>query len=97
MSPKNKTMQFKLTCTDEDGTITRKDFDGIFLDDVVAKTQDFLHGVGFVFDELDVIRDARDEEDGVNAASMLDEITNAESPDDLKTIASYYKQYRHSD
>jgi hypothetical protein len=90
-------MQFKLTCTDEDGTITRKDFDGIFLDDVVAKTQDFLHGVGFVFDELDVIRDARDEEDGVNAASMLDEITNAESPDDLKTIASYYKQYRHSD
>ena len=90
-------MQFKLTCTDEGGTITRKDFDGIFLDDVVAKTQDFLHGVGFVFDELDVIRDARDEEDGVNAASMLDEITNAESPDDLKTIASYYKQYRHSD
>ena len=90
-------MQFKLTCTDEDGTITLKEFDGIFLDDVVAKTQDFLHGVGFVFDELDVISDARDEEDGLNAASMLDEITNAESPDDLKTIASYYKQYRHSD
>lgn len=90
-------MQFKLTCTDEDGTITRKEFDGIFLDDVVSKTQDFLHGVGFVFDELGVIRDAREEEDGVDAASILDEITNAESPDDLKTIASYYKQYRHSD
>ena len=89
-------MQFKLTCTDEDGTITRKDFDGIFLDDVVAKTQDFLHGVGFVFDELDVIRDAR-EEDGVDAASMLDEISCVESPDDLKTIASYYKHYRATD
>ena len=89
-------MQFKLTCTDEDGTITRKEFDGIFLDDVISKTQDFLHGVGFVFDELGVIRDAQEEEE-VDAASILDEITNAESPDDLKTIASYYKQYRHTD
>ena len=43
-----------------------------------------------------MIRDAR-EEDEVDAASILDEITNTESPDDLKTIASYYKQYRHSD
>lgn len=91
-------MQFKLTCTDEDGTITRKEFDGIFLDDVVSKTQDFLHGVGFVFDELGVLRDAEADADcGVDPASILDEITNAETPDDLKTIASYYKQYRHSD
>ena len=47
-------MQFTLTCRDEDGTMTRKSFDGIFLDDVVSKTQDFLHGVGFVFEELGV-------------------------------------------
>lgn len=45
-------MQFTLTCRDEDGTITRKEFDGNYLDDVVSKTQDFLHGVGFVFEEL---------------------------------------------
>ena len=86
-------MQFKLTCTDEDGTITRKEFDGMFLDDVVSKTQDFLHGVGFVFDELGVIRDAEAEENQVDPATFLQE----ESPDDLKTIASYYKQYRHTD
>lgn len=47
-------MQFTLTCRDEDGTITEKRFDGVFLDDVVSKTQDFLHGIGFVFEELAV-------------------------------------------
>jgi|TARA_B100000035_G_scaffold80794_1_gene67736 hypothetical protein len=47
-------MQFTLTCRDEDGTLTRKEFDGMYLDDVVSKTQDFLHGVGFVFEELEV-------------------------------------------
>jgi len=47
-------MQFTLTCRDEDGTITRKKFEGVYLDDVVSKTQDFLHGVGFVFEELEV-------------------------------------------
>lgn len=48
-------MQFTLTCRDEDGTITEKRFDGVFLDDVVSKVQDFLHGVGFVFEELEVV------------------------------------------
>lgn len=47
-------MQFTLKCQDEDGTMTSKTFDGVYLDDVVSKTQDFLHGVGFVFEELGV-------------------------------------------
>lgn len=47
-------MEFTLTCRDEDGTRTEKRFDAVFLDDVVSKTQDFLHGVGFVFEELEV-------------------------------------------
>ncbi|ARW56920.1 hypothetical protein [Synechococcus phage S-B64] len=46
-------MQFTLSCRDEDGTLTEKRFDGIFLDDVVAKTEDFLKGVGFVFETLE--------------------------------------------
>lgn len=53
-------MQFTLTCRDEDGTITEKRFDGVFLDDVVSRTQDFLHGIGFVFEELTVQTDPID-------------------------------------
>ena len=68
VSPKHKTMQFKLTCTDEDGTITRKEFDGIFLDDVISKTQDFLHGVGYCFEELQV-KESIDTDD--NDSSIL--------------------------
>lgn len=87
-------MNFKLTCTDEDGTISRKEFDGIYLDDVVGKTQDFLHGIGFVFDELVVLNDNEDDDLIVKNRSSDDD---NETPDDLKTIASYYKQYRHAD
>ena len=41
-----------MTCRDEDGTITRKQFDSMYLNDVVDKTQDFLKGVGVCFEEL---------------------------------------------
>ena len=44
--------QFTLTCTDEDSTITIKEFEATMLDDVVDKTQDFLKGVGYCFEEL---------------------------------------------
>ena len=47
--------QFTLTCTDEDETITSKEFDATILTEVVEKTQDFLHGVGYVFEELQVL------------------------------------------
>ncbi len=53
-SKRRRTMQFTLKCQDEDGTMTSKTFEGVYLDDVVSKTQDFLHGVGFVFEELGV-------------------------------------------
>ena len=45
-----KTMpQFTLTCTDEDNTISSKEFEATILNEVVEKTQDFLHGVGYCF------------------------------------------------
>ena len=47
--------QFTLTCTAEDETITSKEFDATILTEVVEKTQDFLHGVGYVFEELQVV------------------------------------------
>ena len=47
--------QFTLTCTDEAETITSKEFDATILTEVVEKTQDFLHGVGYVFEELQVV------------------------------------------
>lgn len=88
-------MQFTLTCRDEDGTITRKEFDGIYLDDVVSKTQDFLHGVGFVFEELVVQVDPVEEIE--ETEESLQFLTEDMTERDLSTIASYYKQYRHSD
>jgi hypothetical protein len=66
-------MQFTLTCRDEDGTITEKRFDGVFLDDVVSKVQDFLHGVGFVFEELEINNSYSDEK-----TSWVDFITETE-------------------
>lgn len=44
--------QFTLTCVDEDSTVTTKEFDAMLLNEVVEKTQDFLKGVGYVFEEL---------------------------------------------
>jgi hypothetical protein len=64
-------MQFTLTCRDEDGTLTRKEFDGIYLDDVVSKTQDFLHGVGFVFEELEVQTYPEDSKDDGEMSSEV--------------------------
>ena len=43
---------FILTATDQDGTVTTKTFDSEFLGDTVEKVEDFLHGVGFCFEEL---------------------------------------------
>ena len=44
--------QFTLICTDEDSTVTTKEFEATILEDVVNKTEDFLKGVGYVFEEL---------------------------------------------
>jgi len=43
--------QFTFICTDED-TVTTKKFESDYLQDVVEKTQDFLKGVGYCFEEL---------------------------------------------
>ena len=44
--------QFTLICTDDDQTITTKEFEATILEDVVGKTEDFLKGVGYVFESL---------------------------------------------
>lgn len=44
--------QFTLICKDEDSTVTTKKFEAMLLNEVVEKTQDFLKGVGYVFEEL---------------------------------------------
>ncbi len=53
--------QFTLTCTDDDNTVTSKDFEATILNEVVEKTQDFLHGVGYVFEELQVVEEVEEE------------------------------------
>lgn len=45
--------QFTLICEDET-TTTTKEFDAMLLNEVVENTQDFLKGVGYVFEELHV-------------------------------------------
>jgi len=43
---------FTLICTDEDDTVSSKEFEATYLDEVVEKTADFLHGVGYCFEDL---------------------------------------------
>ena len=92
-------MQFTLICRDEDGTTTEKRFEGVYLDDVVSKTQDFLHGVGFVFEELQIQTYPVDNEETIfdeyDDTSKTDSIYLSE--EDCEKIASYYSQYRATD
>ena len=46
--------RFILTATDADGTTTTKTFDSEFLGEIVEKTDEFLRGVGFVYEDLSV-------------------------------------------
>ena len=64
------------------------------LDDVVSRVQDFLHGVGFVFDELEVVNYSTEDGGEVTAQELLQEDLNDK---DLTTIASYYRHYRATD
>ena len=53
MGNSDRTMpQFTLICTDEDQTVSSKEFEATVLDEVVEKTADFLKGVGYVFEDL---------------------------------------------
>lgn len=54
--------KFILRAIDEDGTVSVKQFESLYLPDVVEKTEDFLRGVGFVFDRLDTVNDEEVEE-----------------------------------
>ena len=46
--------RFILTATDEDETITTKEFESSYITDVVDKASDFFRGVGYCFDEITV-------------------------------------------
>ena len=53
---------FTLTCTDEDSTVTTKEFKSAYLQEVVEKTGDFLRGVGYYFDDLTIVKVEETEE-----------------------------------
>jgi hypothetical protein len=51
-------MKFKLICEHEEGDVVTHEFNKVVLSDVLLRMQDFLKGVGFVFDgQLDIIED----------------------------------------
>ena len=54
--------KFTLTCTDEDSTVTTKEFKSAYLQEVVEKTGDFLRGVGYYFDDLTIVKVEETEE-----------------------------------
>jgi hypothetical protein len=63
--------KFRFECIDDDNVITTKTFDTAYLQECVENTQDFLHGCGFVFDELSYTK-ANNEEDGESSIEQLD-------------------------
>jgi len=67
--------QFRLICKDEDSQTT-KEFDAMLLKEVVEHTQDFLKGVGYVFEELHVQTYAVPEESDMRIGGDLDDIDN---------------------
>ena len=68
---------FILTATDEDGTVTTKEFEGTILQDVVEKTSDFLHGVGYVFDDLYVIEEEVEDNDVLPFSDVMEAVRNS--------------------
>lgn len=75
--------RFTLRSVDDDGTVTVKQFESLFLDEVVDKTADFFRGVGFVFDELVTVND--------------DDSNDSHKQFLTEKKESVYSQYRHSD
>ena len=67
--------QFRLICKDEDSPTT-KEFDAMLLKEVVEHTQDFLKGVGYVFEELHVQTYAVPEQSDMRIGGDLDDIDN---------------------
>tara|TARA_B100001778_G_scaffold153773_1_gene126307 strand:- start:5456 stop:5707 length:252 start_codon:yes stop_codon:yes gene_type:complete len=70
---------FKLICTDEDSTVTTKEFESAYLQEVVEKTGDFLKGVGYYFDDLTVIKVQEVSEEVDESYEEYDPITGATS------------------
>ena len=67
--------QFTLVCTDEDSTVTTKEFEAMLLSEVVEKTQDFLKGVGYVFEELHTqVYPVPDSDDGDDYTSIYRDV-----------------------
>ena len=75
--------EFNLICTDDtDGTVTTKEFNSTYLPDAVEKIEDFLHGVSFVFDSLDLVID--------KSKPVVKKDANLDAPDTI--LKMYAKQ-----
>ena len=75
--------ELNLICTDDtDGTVTTKEFHSTYLPDAVEKIEDFLHGVGFVFDSLDLVID--------KSKPVVKKDANLDAPDTI--LKMYAKQ-----
>jgi len=88
-------MQFTLTCRDEDGTITRKKFEGVYLDDVVSKTQDLEpvimgNGAFFIFTKKEFIKNKnRTSENNYFYPINFPESVEIDTLDDFKLAEMY--------
>tara|TARA_B100001996_G_scaffold371303_1_gene346500 strand:+ start:1253 stop:1522 length:270 start_codon:yes stop_codon:yes gene_type:complete len=61
--------QFKFECVDDDNVVTTKTFDTAYLQEAVENVQDFLHGCGFVFNELTYTKNQLSNDDGVEISN----------------------------
>jgi len=52
-------MKFTFKCIDDDGTVTIKESESVvILDEAVDLAQDFLRGVGYYFEQLEIVKEA---------------------------------------
>lgn len=82
--------KFYFSATDEDGTVTNKEFDTDYLGDVVDKTGDFLAGVGYCFGELVATPVV---ESLTKVSPTKSEYKSVYLSDEDSKIDEYYKEY----
>ena len=70
---------FTLTCTDEDSTVTTKEFKSAYLQEVVEKTGAFLRGIGYYFDDLTIVKVDEEIIEEVETYEEYDPITGTNS------------------
>jgi len=66
--------KFRFECIDDDNVITTKTFDTAYLQECVDNTQDFLHGCGFVFNDLSYTKSEAEETEADSIPDEADRI-----------------------